>query len=426
MDDDRELADLRDERMRWYDVAPATSHLVPHPRLPMGSATAGDTTHQTIGCLVLVLGVVYLGNLIDAALATGRHELAVAARVGFVGCLLGIPALVLWMRRRSGQALMPGSLAKPWLDVVDGARLGSVEPGNPAWGVALAHAGRVQQLLQRERRRWNRETPPDDDLVAEVQEAGARTWATGEAWRRRQRQGRAGVSPLDRQPPAIGPSFDEASRASDAAADAATSALGHGDYDLDFSALSRRRAAMYARRTGPTEEARDPRQVLLVDTGWGARTRLVARTALWVFVASGAVASVLLAQEEVWASVVSVLPAVASVLVALRLPLAAADPAVARMPPGVAMAWRDYLDAVAYVDSGAAPVTTVEAVRGCEQRVRALVLELSAPSPSPTEEPVLAAELHRLCGGAWTLVGQERAESRLLDELEGQAADGAG
>jgi hypothetical protein len=85
------------------------------------------------------------------------------------------------------------------------------------------------------------------------------------------------------------------------------------------------------------------------------------------------------------------------------------------------MAWGDYLDAVAHVDSGVSAVPTVEAVRGCEQRVRALVIELMAPTLSATERPVMEQELYRLCGGAWALVGQELAEARLLGELVAQS-----
>jgi hypothetical protein len=117
----------------------------------------------------------------------------------------------------------------------------------------------------------------------------------------------------------------------------------------------------------------------------------------------------------------SVLPAVPAAWVwarSRRLTWRDVWPRTVTMPPGTAMAWRDYLDAVAYADSGQAPVMTVEAVRGSEPRVRALLVELTSPSSSAVEEPVLAAELHRLCSETWTLVGQERAEARLLDELD--------
>ena len=411
-------AGLVAERLRSYD-ADAALVAVPHPRLPLTSDHRDDQTGAAIGCLVLVLGVVYLGNLVDVAILDGDQALLALARTGMVACLVGIPLLVWRMKRRSGIALVRGDVARAWLDLREGLRLGALEPGNPGWGVALAHAARVQDVMRHELRRLDESERPLGAGAEEVRRAGAATWAASEAWRRAQAGRRHdAVSPLDRLPVALGPTYAQASAASDAAADAGTLALGHGDYDLDFEALSRRRAAMHARATGPSEEARDPRQVLLVDTGWGLRTRRQAPASLVVFVVSGVVASLLLMWQQALASLLSVVPALGAVVVALRLPLTAADPALVRMPPDVAMAWRDYLDAVAYADSGRAAVPTVEAIRGCEQRVRALVIELIAPTLSPTERPVLAAELFDLCSGAWTLVGQERAESRLLDDLD--------
>ena len=411
-------AALEAERRTSYD-ADAALVAVPHPRLPLTSDHRDDQTGAAIGCLVLVLGVVYLGNLVDVAILDGDQALLALARTGMVACLVGIPLLVWRMKRRSGIALVRGDVARAWLDLREGLRLGALEPGNPGWGVALAHAARVQDVMRHELRRLDESERPLGAGAEEVRRAGAATWAASEAWRRAQAGRRHdAVSPLDRLPVALGPTYAQASAASDAAADAGTLALGHGDYDLDFEALSRRRAAMHARATGPSEEARDPRQVLLVDTGWGLRTRRLARASLVVFVVSGVVASLLLMWQQALASLLSVVPALGAVVVALRLPLTAADPALVRMPPDVAMAWRDYLDAVAYADSGRAAVPTVEAIRGCEQRVRALVIELIAPTLSPTERPVLAAELFDLCSGAWTLVGQERAESRLLDDLD--------
>lgn len=79
------------------------------------------------------------------------------------------------------------------------------------------------------------------------------------------------------------------------------------------------------------------------------------------------------------------------------------------------MAWRDYLDAVAYADSGEAAVVTVEAIRGAEPRVRALFIELTAPGITDSEKSTLSAELYRICGEVWTLVGQERAQRELID-----------
>lgn len=422
MSDEGELEALVIERREWYD-AETDVVPVPHPRLSLTSDQRGDPTGSAIGCLVLVLGVVYLGNLVDVAILVGDPALVTLARAGMVGCLVGIPVLIWRMKRRSGLALLRADLARPWLDLREGLRMGAVEPGNPGWGVALTHAGSVQRLIAREVRRLHKEERAHETVREEVQCAGAATWAASEAWRRAQARRRHGaVSPLDRLPPALGPTFAEASAASDAAADAGTLALGHGDFDLDFGAFARRRAAMHARATGPGEEARDPRQVLLVDTGWGRRTRRLARASLVVFVMSAVVASAFLARQQPLASLLSVVPALGAVLVALRLPLAAADPALVRMPPDVAMAWRDYLDAVAYADSGRAAVPTVEAIRGCEQRVRALVIQLTAPTLSTTERPVLAAELFALCSGAWTLVGQERAERRLLDDLDDSPA----
>lgn len=423
MSSDAELEMLVADRLRWYG-SPGVVEAVPDPRLAHDDEGARDTTPHVIGCLVLVAGIVYFGNLVDAALASGHDTLVALARTCLVGCVLGIPLLVVLVRRRAARVVLRPELWRPWLDVRDGLRLGAVEPGNPAWGIALSHADRAQRLVRREARRDIKKDPPPR-VVDELQAAGARTWATAEQWRRVQSLRPAhAVSPLDRLPVAPGPTFAAASDASDAAADAATRALGHGDYDLDFPSLARRRAAMYARRTGPTEEARDPRQVLLVDTGWGRRTRVLAKVSFAVFLASGAVAGLLVHLEQAWASVIAVVPAVAAVVVALRLPLAAASPDLVRMAPDVAMPWRDYLVTVQHADSGRASVSTVEAIRGAEQRVRALVVELVAPTLSPTERPVLAAELHRLCSGAWTLVAQERAETALLDELDDHPGTG--
>ena len=65
----------------------------------------------------------------------------------------------------------------------------------------------------------------------------------------------------------VGPTAREASEASDLSADAATAALGGGQYDLDFAAYSRRRAAMYARAAGPDVRRPDPAEADLLVVG---------------------------------------------------------------------------------------------------------------------------------------------------------------
>ena len=89
-------------------------------------------------------------------------------------------------------------------------------------------------------------------------------------------------------------------------------------------------------------------------------------------------------------------------------------PTATQVPARQAMAWTDYLDAVRVADSGRLPVTTVEAIRGCEPRVRASLVELVSVSASPVERAELETELYRLCSEVWTLVGQARAEDELV------------
>lgn len=420
--------ELRQQRLRHYARQGTATTLITSPRRPVavdaGTVVPGvhDDTRPVIGCVTAALAVLYLGRLIDEALLA-RTDLVVPLRIAFATAIVGVLAsIVAMVRQGRGKAAAPAEVAVPWQDVVEGLRLGAVEPANPAWATAAAL---VEELRPHVAKALS--DARTEDRMRRIREAGALVHATSEEWREHRAAGGAdGVSPLDRLPPLVGPTIREASAASDAASDAAVARLGSVDHDVDFDAWARRRAAMYARRAGGPEACQDPRGPL-VDATFrleGARRR--ARVAARTMAAGVVVTAVVLLAGYPWASTV---PAAATLLMAVALArVSPRDPAMltVSLPPGTAMAWRDYLDAVAYVDSGTASVTTVEAVRGCEQRVRALVLELAAPSLSAVEEPVLAAELHRLCSGAWTLVGQERAEVRLLDELDGGPDDPGG
>jgi hypothetical protein len=402
------------QRLEWY-ASPGGQDHVPNPRRPLAvDGAVPRRTGAAVGWVGHGAALLYLAFLSEA----GDGGLSGLAALAFVLGLLAAPLLVWRARRRSGQVALWTELARPWLDVLDGLRLGSVEPANPARGIALSHVGRVQRLLRPEARRWDSRALPTDAVRDEVQQAGALTWATSEAWRRRQAGLRltGGVSPLDRLPAVVGPTAEEASTASDASADAATAALGAGEYDLDFVDLARRRAAMYARAEGPDATVPDPSEPLLVGASAleRRRRRVVVGSAV---VLVGMVVSwgLLVAGHPGWSALAAV-PTAAVWFRARSLSWRDVWPRTVAMPPGPAMAWRDYLDAVDHADSGLAPVTTVEAIRGSEERVRAILVELGRASA--TEQPVLAAELHRLCSGAWTLVGQERAEARLLDQLD--------
>lgn len=411
---------LRRERMRHYERQGTATMLVTSPRravaLDAGAVVPGmhDDTRPVVGCLTSALAVVYLGRLIDEALLA-RTDLVVPLRVAFVVAILGVVGSVgAMVRQGRGKAVAPAEVAVPWQDVVEGLRLGSVEPANPAWTVAAALVEDVRPLVREaisEARTAER--------MRRIREAGALVHATSEAWREERAGRTVGTSsPLDRLPPLVGPTIREASTASDAASDAAVERLGAVDHDLDFDRWARRRAAMYARRTGGPQSCQDPRGPLADATFRLEGGRRRARAVRGAMATGVVLTAVVLLAGHPWASAV---PAAVTLLLAVVLAgVSPRDPAMLTMslPPGTAMAWRDYLDAVAYVDSGVASVTTVEAIRGCEQRIRALVLELALPTLSAVEEPVLAAELHRLCSGAWTLVGQERAEVRLLDELD--------
>ena len=411
---EQEIEALVAQRLEWY-ASPGGHDHVPNPRRPLAVDGAlprrSGTAVGWVGYGAALLYLVYLSEAADDGLAG-------LAGLSFMLGLLAAPLVVWRARRRTGQVALWTELARPWLDVLDGLRLGSVEPANPARGVALSHVGRVQRLLRREARRWDTRVLPPDAVRDEVQQAGASTWATSEAWRRRQAAlpPTRGLSPLDRLPAVVGPTVEEASTASDASADAATAALGQGEYDLDFADYARRRAAMYARADGPDVRRPDPTEPLLVGaSGLERRRRRVAAGA--VAVLAGLVVSwgLMLTGHVGW----SVLAAVPTVVVWFRsrsLSWRDVWPRTVALQPGPAMAWRDYLDAVEHADSGLAPVATVEAIRGSEERVRAILVELR--SAAATEQPVLATELYRLCSGAWTLVGQERAEARLLDELD--------
>lgn len=409
---------LRQARLAHYRRQGTALEMIASPRRPVApSADAAgpgvhDDTRPLLGCVSAGLTVVYVGQLIDEALLS-RADLVVPLRITFVLAILAAAASVAAMVRLArGKAMAPAEVAVPWQDVVEGVRLGEVEPSNPAWPVAASLVEEVRPVVQAALAQARTE-----ERLARIREAGALVHATAEEWRERQarRPGAPGTA-LDRLPPLVGPSLEEASRASDESSDAALDRLGRGDHDLDFAGWAGRRAAMYARRTGAPVVSQDPRGPLADATPRLVRER--ARAAWWRRAyAAGVVvtAGVLLAGHPWWSTV----PALATLATAAVLArVSPRDPAMltTALPPGLAMAWRDYLDAVAYADSGTASVTTVEAIRGCEQRVRALVLELSSPSLSATDAPVLGAELHRLASGAWTLVGQERAEERLLDD----------
>lgn len=403
-------------RLEWY-AGPGGQDHVPNPRRPISAdGRAPGRTGTAVGWVGYCVALLHLAVLSEAARST--HE-GLSGLAG-VACVIGlvVAPLVVWRsRRRAGEVALWTELARPWLDVLDGLRLGAVEPGNPAREVALTHVARVQRLLRREARRWDKRVLPPEAVREEVQRAGALTWATSEAWRRGQGERAAGegVSPLDRLPAAVGPTPYEASAASDASADAATAAIGEDTYDLDLVAYARRRAAMYTRAAGPPCRQPTPAEPLLVGVSALQRRRRRVLTGAAVVMASLGGAWVLGASGHLGWSVLVAVPAVVLWTRARRMSWHDVWPHTVTLAPGPAMAWGDYLDATAYADSGRASVTTVEAIRGCEDRVRAALVELARASP--TEEPVLAAELHRLCSEVWTLVGQERAESRLLDGL---------
>ena len=57
---------------------------------------------------------------------------------------------------------------------------------------------------------------------------------------------------------------------------------------------------------------------------------------------------------------------------------------------------------------------TVEAIRGCEERVRLTLAERLATKTSTVEHAELEEEFFRLCAEVRTLVDQARAEGELL------------
>ncbi|MBS2939366.1 hypothetical protein KDN32_16610 [Nocardioides sp. J2M5] len=412
--------ELRRERLRHYEQLGTRAVLVTSPRRPVAadadSVAPGlhDDRRPLVGCVTSALAVAYVGRLIDEALLA-RTELVVPLRIVFVAAILGVVGSVWAMVRLGrGKAAAAEEVAVPWQDVVEGLRLGSVEPANPAWPLAASLVEDVRPLV-----RSALSDARTKDRMTRIRAAGALVHATSEEWREwRARHVEDGASPLDRLPPLVGPSIAEASAASDAASDEAVARLGSVDHDVDFEHFARRRAGMYARRTGADEQVQDPRAPLSDATFRVEAGRRRVRRAGRAFAAAVVVTAAVLLGGHPWLSLVPA--AVCLVLAGVLGRLVPRDPAVltTTLPPGVALAWRDYLDAVAHADTGAASVTTVEAIRGCEQRVRALVVELSAPSLSAADAPVLTTELHRLCSGVWTLVGQERAEVRLLDELD--------
>lgn len=410
-----ELARLRVERREWYDE-PAMDVRVPHPARDLEEDPGSSLVRAAAAACYLLAGI-YGHQLSGVAEDTGHQGLSGIAFLIGLGFSIAFPVSLVrvWTRRRT--IPLHAEIARPWLDLLDALRLAGVQPANPAWPTAQAHVAQAQRLMRREARRMDKRVCVPDDVVAEVQDAGATTWAVGELWRRRMMREGTG-SPLERLPVVVGPTPEEASVASDAAADAATAALGHGDFDLDFSDLARRRAAMYGRRTGPDQRCRDPRRPLRVGSVWGRRATRQALASLGATVLGGAASVALLGAGQAWWSALAAAAASIGAYLGLRLLRGWVVPGWTKLAPGPAMAWRDYVDSVAYADSGAAPVMTVEAIRGSEQRVRAVAIELMSPTLSATDRPVLTAELYRWCSGAWTLVGQERAEDRLLDELD--------
>jgi hypothetical protein len=411
--DETEILKHQQRRLKYY-AEPVIDVSVPDPAGSLTSVEAKDTRKPVLVVLVCFLGLVYFGNMIDVSERTGHDLLAQICYVAMAGCVVAVPLLIWYARKRSGHVDLDGPLARPWLDLREGLRLGSVEPANPAWGEAITRASRMQTLM-RLASGTGKVFP--HSMRDEVQEIGSRVWAISEVWRREQAAlaYQRAVSPLDRLPPRIGPSALDASHASDAAADAATRALGMGEYDLDFEAYARRRAAMYARKSGTDTLVPDPREALAVDLGQGP-PEIYTKMGCATFLVSGTAACALLVLEEpVW-SFAAAVPALVSIATTMLLPDAGPQLQPVLMAPGPAMAWADYLDSVAYADSGAAAVTTVEAIRGGEQRVRAILLELTEGTASQVEREPMERELYRLCSQAWTLVGQERAESRLLNE----------
>ncbi|WP_191278229.1 hypothetical protein [Nocardioides flavus (ex Wang et al. 2016)] len=419
-DDDAEA--LVASRTRAY-AEPAPVPRVPSPHL----ALEDDGRRSTrLGTLAFWCGYALAMGHLAWASDTDHPVSGLATSLFLVG-LVGLPVVMWRVRRRAQVVDVRPELARAWLDVLDGLRLGAVEPANPASRVALARVGEVRRLVARDLRRIDQRIAPAPQVVAAVQDAGARTWAASEAWRRAQNrlpQGR-GRSPLDRLPARLGPTAVEASAHSDAAADAATEALGAGAWDLDFATYARRRAAMYGRARGDDVRVLDPAEPLEVGRPRVHRTRRRVALAAVVLVASALTAWALASSGALGWSAVSAVPAYVVWLRSRRLSWGDLWSRRVTVAPGPAMAWGDYLDAVAHADSGHAAVTTVESIRGSEERVRAIMMELTSPSATEQDRPALVAELHRLCSEAWTLVGQERAEARLLDELDDAPHDDA-
>jgi len=412
--------------------------IVPNPALPLvrghESTSQGvlDDRRPVLGCVTAVLAIVYVAVLLEAAVAA-RSDLVLTLRVLLVAAVLAVPACVLWLYRltRTRRSL-PVQVALPWQDVVEGMRLGSAEPDNPAWPLARTCAVEVQadvraaqkEILRTAARKRSvlaavpQQHLPSPELLDRIHTAAAEVYATSEAWRevqaRRPRSLR--TSALDRVPGIVGPTAEEASTASDAAADAAATALGLGDHDVDFHHYARRRAGMYRRSAGDDVRCQDPRDPLADASYRTERARRRSRWAFRVFGAAVAVTALLVLVEAYPASVVPAAVALLASVAASRFLVGDASWTTAPMPPGHAMAWTDYLDAVRVADSGSLPVTTVEAIRGCEQRVRALLVELTSAGASPAESEELEGELYRLCSEVWALVGQARAEERALPD----------
>lgn len=93
--------------------------------------------------------------------------------IAFPACLVRV-----WTRRRT--IPLHAEIARPWLDLLDALRLVGVQPANPFWPTAPARVAQAQRLMRREARRMDKRVCVPDDVVAEVQDAGATTWAVGE------------------------------------------------------------------------------------------------------------------------------------------------------------------------------------------------------------------------------------------------------
>lgn len=331
---------LRRARLAHYRRQGTALEMSASPRRPVAPSAdaAGPGVHDDprplLGCVSAGLTVVYVGQLIEEALLS-RADLVVPLRITFVLAILAAAASVAAVVRLArGKAMAPAEGAVPWQDVVEGVRLGEVEPSNPAWPVAASLVEEVRPVVQAALAQARTE-----ERLARIREAGALVHATAEEWRERQarRPGSPGTA-LDRHRP--------------------RPAAATGRPEPGVGVAGQRRVVR--RRARPARPQR-PRP----------RRRRVGGTS----------------RRDV------------------RPPHRRARglPGPAR-PAGR----RD-------VPAGPrAGPRRVEAIRGCEQRVRAL--ELSSPSLSATDAPVLGAELHRLASGAWTLVGQECAEERLLDD----------